>query len=877
MAIIAGMRLGAYEIDSALGAGGMGEVWRAKDTRLDRTVAIKALPGHLATDADRLGRFEREAKVLATLNHSNIGAIYGLEEVDGHRYLVLEYVEGETLAERLKGGAIALDEALPIARQIAEALETAHEKGIIHRDLKPGNVMINPEGVVKVLDFGLARTADATASSTNVSARADSPTVTSPVIHSPTIPGVIMGTAGYMSPEQARGKPVDKRSDIFSFGCVFYELLTGSQPFAGETVTDSIGAILHREPDWTLLPAATPPRIRELLASCVVKDRKNRLHDIGDARLAMENARHSATDTPARIPPAQRWAPWGVAAVICTLTAIAAWIVSRPRESTPMPVVRSSIEISPGSLHEEGSGPVALSPDGRTLAFVAGPPGESHRIWIRPLDSISTQPLEGTDDAVFPFWSPDGKNLGFFSKGKLRRIPATGGTVTTLADVDVPRGGTWGIDGSIVYAPKPRGPLMRVAAAGGTPKEITQLDNEQRTHRLPCFLPDGKHLLYTSGGLTLDKGDCKIMLLDLDSGKSTPLLKEMSLGLYAAPGYVIFVRGTNLMAQPFDASKASLTAEAVVLAENLSFNINRYTSAISVSNNGSLVYLPARALSTLEWFDMDGRSQGKAGEPGNFFEIHLAPDGQRAAAIIRSEDGKYDIWMCDVVRGTRARAVEDVSNTNIAWSPTGDQFAYSDRDVRCHVRDANDAAKDVILTDGIVSDWSRDGKTISVSRQDAKTFMDIYLVDSAGGTPRSFRRTNDMEMYGFFSPDSKWLAYASNQSGREELVVAPVSGSGSTHQVTSSGTGIYFWLDDGSLVYVDATGTKLLSVSSKMTDANIEFAQPKPMFGGMELPSREISVSRDGKRILAAVPVNKNRSQSLILVQNWPTAISGPR
>jgi len=850
----------------------MGEVYLGRDTRLDRQVAIKALPAHLASDPDRLARFQREAKVLASLNHPGLGAIYGLEEASGHQYLILEYVEGQTLAERLANGAVPVNEALDIASQIAGALEAAHEKGVIHRDLKPGNVMITPEGVVKVLDFGLARTEEVPSSS--AAALPDSPTITSPR-HSPTIPGVIMGM------------PVDKRSDIFSFGCVLYELLAGGQPFPGNTVPDSLGATLHKEPDWTALSPAAPAHIRELLATCLVKDRKNRLRDIGDARLAIERAHAGRVGGEVPAARARAWVPWAGAAIVCVAAATFALFRAQVRVPPLAPIVRSTISITPGSLTWDGQGPVSLSPDGETLAFVGGARGDLPCIWVRHLSSLVAQPLHGTVNAAYLFWSPDGKHIGYFSGGKLRRIPAAGGTITPLADAENGRGGTWSNDGTIVYTPDRFGPLMRVAASGGTASPVTRVETPEWSHRLPCVLPDGRHILYTSNHVRMNDSH-EIVLLNLVTGKSTTLLKERSFGLYAPPGYLLFVRNSSLMAQALDLGQGKLVGDAAVLADNVSLSVTRTSSAVSVSTQGTLVYRPSGEVSRLEWFDREGRSLGRVGEPAQFISIDLAPGGDQAVALIRNENGKCDAWICDTVSGSRVKFVEDVDPFGTLWSPVGGRIVYLDESGRSHVRETDGAMQDTVLTEGWATDWSRDGTHICIVRQNPGTNADIYIVDAVSGEPREFVRADSNEHSGVFSPDGKWLAYMTTRSGWPELVVAPVSGDGPVRQVTLSDkrdfsvNARFLWLDDGTLVYADDAGRKLLAASVKSTDAGLELGPPSQLLTGAERPSLfsefgAFCVARDGRRVLAAMPVDRDRTDSLVLIQNWPTALASPR
>ncbi|CAN5701598.1 hypothetical protein BH11PLA1_BH11PLA1_08520 [soil metagenome] len=868
--------IGPYQIVRELGRGGMGEVHLARDPRLDRLVALKALPPNFAADPDRLARFQREAKVLAALNHPSIGAIYGIEEAAGAAYLVLEYVEGETLEARLSRGPLPPHEALALALQAAAALESAHEKGIIHRDLKPANLMVTEEGVLKVLDFGLARGGDlANASSV---AAGDAPTI--PVGHSPTMPGAIMGSAGYMSPEQARGKPIDKRSDIFSFGCVIFEMLTGTRPFVGETVTDVLAATLHREVALDQLPPPTPGRVRTLLREMLAKDPKQRVRDMGDVRLALEHAGETEASV---LPAAARWsrAAWSAAGALALVCGLLGYLIlTRPAalSSTPREgILRTAINNLPGRLIDVGSGPVMLSPDGRTLAFVAGPPGET-MLFVRPLDSLATQPLRGTEGAEFPFWSPDSRQIGFFAREKLRRIPATGGEVIPLADAESGRGGAWSTKGLIVYAPRPFGPLMRINAAGGTATAVTEVSAPRQTHRLPCFLPDGDHLIYTRGLTGFTETDGEIMLHDLSTNTAVRLLKAGSQGVYSN-GSLLYLSGGSLLAQHLDVAGARLTGESTVVAEGVATSTTRLLGAFSVSSSGAILYQPAGPLRRLEWFDMAGGSGGPFGEPADFRSLDLAPTNLQVVAIVRREDGKYDIWVCDAVRGTRARVVEHVAaqDEGSRWNPAADQVSYWDRSGKGHVLDL-ESHRDVAFGDGWVNEWSRDGKQIILCAQDPATGMDLFLIKAdalaplpppgvVAAPPRAFLNGPDDESHGVFSPDGKWVAYSAYPQGREELMAVRVTG-GQSQQITSTGVGKFWtWLDDGTLAYSEPSGSRLMGVDANFSEG-IRLLPPRRLFARSELPSDVFALTRDGKRMLAAVPVGSEKGDSLVLVQN---------
>jgi serine/threonine protein kinase len=564
MALKPGMQVGPYEITAPIGAGGMGEVYRATDTKLKREVAIKVLPDDVAGDPDRLARFEREALVLASLNHPNIASIYGLEESGGVPCLVLELVDGQTLAERLAAGALPVEQALGVAKQIAWALEAAHEKGVIHRDLKPANVKITPEGSVKVLDFGLAKAfAD---EPTEISGDASlSPTLTM----SATRAGVILGTAAYMSPEQARGKPVDKRTDVWAFGCVFYEMLTGRQAFPGETASDCIVGILGREPDWDPLPAHTPLKVRELLQRCLTKDPRNRLHDIADARIEIEEAQTPRVDaTPEQGNRASLSMRSPIVLFILAATTVAASVVvvtlvnRRPAEQRVLKTTILAPEGAIFDLNPDNPGFPVLSPDGTMLAFSALDNDGESRLYVRPLRSDQPYALTGTEEAGYPFWSPDSQWLAFFSNSdkKLKKVEASGGLPVPICDAIEVKGGSWSRDGLIVFAKNAAGPLHQVRATGGPSTPITQLNSERGdlSHRFPRFLPDGQHFLYLA---RIAEGDPVILVGSLDGQQKRQLLRSPAIAEYAA-GHLLFFRGTSIMAQPFDVERLALSGEA---------------------------------------------------------------------------------------------------------------------------------------------------------------------------------------------------------------------------------------------------------------------------------------------------------------------------
>ena len=878
-----GTQLSHYVIDSPLGAGAMGEVWRAKDTRLGREVAIKVLPEQFTADAERLRRFEREAKTLASLNHPHIAQIFGVDQVGDTCFLVLELVEGESLDERLKRGALPVDEALDVGRQIAEGLEAAHEAGVIHRDLKPANIRLTPDGRVKLLDFGLAKPA--------VQGR-DAPTSTDSVLA--TEHGRLLGTPTYMAPEQARAKPIDRRVDIWAFGCVLYECLTARRAFEGESMTDVLGAVLHTTPDLARLPPGTPPGVRELLARCLEKDPRRRLRDIGEARLALETAATAgaagamgATMTASGAAAAsdvKRRRPWLVAAWVASIAAATAtaFAVARGPAGEPVPapdapIVRSSLTLPADVQFFGGDGSLALSPDGQTLVLTASRGGGKQQLWLRPLDSLEPQPLVGTEGASYPFWSPDGRTIAFFGGGKLKRIPATGGSVTTLCDAADARGGSWGPDNTLVFAPQPFGPLLRVPAAGGTPVPITQAEGRV-SHRLPHHLPLGRHLIYSSQ----NSGTEGIFLLDLTTGESTRLADDQSEGLFVGPAWMAFVRSRALMIQPFDVAAGRLTGEPRRLVERVEFLPPRFTGAYTISAAGTMVYRTDPAPQRLEWFDMDGRSLGRLGDPAQYAGLRLSPDGTRVGALVARDDGMLELWVFDAQRGLGSRLVEGLDTIDFLWSPDGRQIAYG-RDMSTNtetwVHDIGTGEERRLSSAGWPAGWSRDGRWLAINAQEPGSGLNVYSLPADGsGEPRAVLATPAAEMCVAVSPDGRWLLVSSDQSGREELCVAPVVGNAPLRALTSTGVGQRaWWLDDGRVVYLSASGKQLFELTVKPREGGdeLEIGEARPAFSGRELPSDTISLSPDGKRLLAIVPGEQGAGDQLTLVQNWPAAIEG--
>jgi len=720
-----------YKITSKLGEGGMGAVYRATDTKLGRDVAIKVLPDSLAGDSDRLARFTREAQVLASLNHPNIAAIYGVED----RALVLELVEGPTLAERIVRGPIPIDEALPIARQIAEAMEFAHERGVIHRDLKPANIKIREDGTVKVLDFGLAK-AFAPDSASGTPDAMNSPTLTNRA----TQIGVILGTAAYMAPEQAKGRIVDRRADIWAFGVVVYEMLTGKRGYQAEDVSDTLAAVLTRTVDWTALPANTPPRLRVLLHDCLARDPKQRLRDIGEARRVLDqlingqltggapdsSASFAAVAAPAASPARRSVLPWAIAA-LAVAAAVAVFLWRAIPTAIHLPEARLQIAVP------DDNGFVVLSPDGGQLAFSAPPEnGIGSQLWIRPLDSELAKPLAGTEPNLFSFWSPDSKSIGFFSNQTLKRMDLESGTVQTLSDAPTPRGGTWNREGTILFAPSGNGALYRIPATGGRPEQVTEQRPQESSHRFPQFLPDGHHFLFWVSGPPEVRG---VYVGSLESKEHHRLFAADGPATFLAPNHILLVRERVLYAQRFDPARLALIGEPFPVASGVSSDWT-FFSRITVSDTGLIAYRPdTTTRRQVTWLDRSGKPDGTVGEPlADARSADLSPDGRTLAITsTRGEFGTADVFLMDMSRGTTTRVnSEEAGNT--CWSPDGTRIAFSGGHsgvLDIYWKAVGSSGPDEVLfaskESKNLTDWSPDGKYVLFSSYGAR------CVGTAGG------------------------------------------------------------------------------------------------------------------------------------------------
>ncbi len=673
-----GTTISHYKVLEKIGQGGMGEVYRAEDTNLSRDVAIKVLPEQFTQDPQRLARFEREAKLLASLNHSNIAAIHSFEHSDDIHFLVLEVVPGETLAERVAKGPRPVEEALEACRQIAEGVEAAHEKGVIHRDLKPANVKVTPEGKVKILDFGLAKAFEADPPVTDIS---QSPTLTEEMTRA----GVILGTAAYMSPEQAKGEAVDKRADIFAFGCVLYELLTGKRAFEGETITETLGAIIHKEPDWEALPGATPWRIQDLLRRCLTKDVHDRLDGIGNVRIDMKLAlaEPTAVSPPgmdSAVQPKRRL--WAMACVgLVALTIMAAWNLWP--EPTSQLVSRLAVPLPPNEVLAGDNAPmVALSPDGTQLAYVASS-DTGVQIYLRALDAFEARPLAGTRDARNPFFSPDGQWIGFFAGGDLKKVSTSGGAPVTLCNVGEPRGATWGPNDIIIFALSVGRGLMQVSASGGAPQQLTTLNEGEQTHRWPQLLTDGRTVLFTIGNAIGSGDDGTIAAQRLDTGERQILIQGGSYGRYVSTGHLVYYRAGTMMAVSFDLGRLEVLDTPAPVLEGIRSFGNTGVGQFDFSNQGSLVYvpgLPRNLERTLVWLDREGASEPLGAPLRAYLDPRLSPDGNRLAVRIAEENS--DIWTYDLQRRTLSRLTFATGSSETpVWTPDGKRVTFAgDRD-----------------------------------------------------------------------------------------------------------------------------------------------------------------------------------------------------
>jgi serine/threonine protein kinase/Tol biopolymer transport system component len=874
MTLATGTRLGSYEVVAPIGAGGMGEVYQAHDTKLGRDVAIKVLPEAFAHDADRLLRFQREAKMLAALNHPNIATIFGLEHSDGVQYLVMELVSGETLAEKVKAGPLPIAEALNVAKQITEALEAAHEKGIIHRDLKPANVKVTPEGKVKVLDFGLAKAFEGDATNEGIG---NSPTLS----RAATMQGVILGTAAYMSPEQARGKAVDKRTDNWAFGCVLYELLTGNAAFHGEDVTDILAAVVRAEPNWQALPAATPAKIRDLLRRCLQKDKTQRMQSAGDARIEIQEVLAAPpTEVGATTASATRgWRERLTQATAATTTAIAValavvLVLRTPKPSQPPQALHLSAETgADGSLYTTFGSAAIFSPDGTQLAFAASGADQKRRVYIRSLDQLQARALSGTENAIDPFFSPDGQWIGFFADGKLKKISVQGGAAVTLCDAPNDRGGSWGEDGTIVFTPDIRNALSRVSSAGGQAQPLTTLDTQasEATQRWPQVLPGGKAVLFTSNTHANNVGDSDIVVYSMASGQRKTVQRGGIYARYLPSGHLVYIHEGTLFAVPFDLKRLEMTGQPAPILEGVLAQPFGGGAQFSFSDTGNLVYVTGRGGGqnvSIYWMDHDGKFTPLHESPGNYYNPAFSPDGKRLALGIN--DGKRaDIWVYELERDTLTRLTfAGESNTYPVWTPDGQRITYSSQEKGgtlnlwwIRADGAGDAQR---LAESKNSQyprsWRPDGKVLAFTQLNPAANYDIMTLPIEGdeksgwkpGEPKPFVNSAFNELDPAFSPDGRWLAYQSNESGSYEVYVRPFPGPGGKWQI-STGDGLDpKWSRNGKELFYRTGDSKIMAVTYTASGDSFHAQKPQPwspgQFTDLGLGIYSFDLHPDGKR-----------------------------
>jgi len=891
--------LGTFKITEKLGEGGMGQVFRAQDEKLGRQVAIKVLPEAVVQDAERLARFEREAKVLASLNHPNIGAIYGLEEADGKPFLILELVEGATLQERIQQGPVPIRDALRIARQIATALEAAHAQGIIHRDLKPANVKIDPKGNVKVLDFGLAKAWEPKSASGSDVLLTASPTMTQQMTEA----GVLLGTAAYMSPEQARGKEVDKRSDIWAFGAVLLEMLTGRQSFGGETVTDVIAAIVAREPEYESLPADTPQGIKRLLRRCLEKETDKRLHDIADARIEIEEIEEavaSGTLPAAEVAAAstrRRETLWMALAGLLALVAFAlAWVVYQRTEPLQQ-VIRTQAAPPEGmrfQLASNAPGIATASPEGRRFTFAAVNEEGDSNLWVRKLDELEAQPIQNTDGARYPFWSADGRHIAFFNEDKLRKVEASGGPVLTLADAPNGKGGSWSSDDVVIFAPSHNTPIHRVSAAGGESSPITEFAEGENSHRHPRFLPDGNRFIYLARLDTAHAGDeniYRIKLGDLD-GSVDRELTTSTFQAEIADGYLWFVIQDTLMAQRFDTDEGELVGDAFPATENVMSHSGAAFAYFSVSDGGLLAYhagTAATITTRLIWRDREGNEISTLGEDEFAFDVRLSPDDRLAAVSIEDNaTGGQDIWIYEVDRGIKSRfTFSPGSDNSPEWSPDSSTLAFSGEQagVRSIFLKSLGGASDAELLyqnpegDMIPEAWTPDGKQIIGLLSSGTGDADLWLIPiDSPGDAEPLIATEFVEGYASVSPDGRWLAYASNESGELEVYVTSFPQPGRKWQISTAGGEQPVWSASGDqIVYIGPDGY-LFAVNVDGAGDSISVGRVQQLFQSerVQTLNENVAMTAAGDRFLINTVSAEARASGppATLVINFPTELA---
>lgn len=897
MSVTSGTKFGPYEIQSLLGAGGMGEVYRAMDSRLNRTVAIKVLASHLSSSPELKQRMEREARTISALNHPHICHLYDIGSHDGTDYLVMEFLQGESLADRLRKGPMPLNEILKIGIAIAEALSVAHRQGIVHRDLKPGNIMLTPSGA-KLMDFGLAKPlgmqATGVGSGTAPPSFTAAATMSGPSPLSPlTTAGSIVGTIQYMSPEQIEGKEADARSDLFAFGAVLYEMVTGKRPFVGKSQISLASAILEKDPDpVSVTNPQIPPAFEHVLHTCLQKDPEARFlaaHDIKLELLWIASGRSSAAATAPTSSPVrsrQRW-PWIAAiAVAILLGGLAGFLLHRPTQ--PSQSVRTLVNAPEKvSLNLTGdfAGPPILSPDGSMLAFTAVGADVKNAIWVRPMNALEAHILPGSEGAIFPFWSPDSRSLGFFADSKLKTIDINGGSAVAVCDAQFGRGGAWGLGNVILFTPTTQTFLMRVSANGGDPVPVTKLDRAQQTsHRWPFFLPDGKHFLYLAinHDPTRASNDA-LYYASLDGSENRLLFRSQSNAVYGS-GYLLFARSGQLMAQPFDPDSGTLSGEPQPLASGIVDDISTWHMDVTASNNGLLIFGSGGTADwKLVWMDRNGKQIGTVADKlTNLQAASISPQGDRV--VLQTDTGTNDVWILDLARGMRTRITfGQVSATFPVWSPDGKWVTYNtSRNGQAQLnrkRADGSGAEELLLNDlepVVPTDWTRDGKYLIYSRGTVGNNLEIWALPLQGERKPFLlvpRPANSFASQGRLSPNGRWLAYASAESGTAQVYVVPFQGGQGKWQVSTTEGAQPKWSRDGKELYFqNNVSRELFAVSVQETGGALTFGSAKTIATAPATQQFVYDVSPDGKKILLNV-VSQQVNQSVTVITNFPAGL----
>jgi len=887
VALSPGTRVGPYEVTAHIGAGGMGEVCRALDTKLNREVALKVLPVAFATDPDRMSRFQREAQLLAALNHPNIAAIYGLEDGGAQQAIVMEMVDGDTLT-----GPLPIADALRIARQMADAIEYAHDRGIIHRDLKPGNIKVTPDGSVKVLDFGLAKAMDATGEAAFSAHGSMSPTLSLGATQA----GLILGTAAYMAPEQAKGKSVDRRADIWAFGVVLHEMLTGQRMFSGDTVAETLASVIKDPIAVGKLPADTPAPIRRLIARCLERDLRRRLQSIGEARIILEDVIAGTTSEtePQPAPDSRRsnrW-PWALAGV-AVLTAVVAtgWAWTRPTAALPA-VARFTLAPPDGTTFTV-TGPnaphIAVSPNGRYVAFIADDTQRQRTIWVRALDSLSAQRLDRTDGAMFPFWSPDSQHIAYFVDGKLMRISVAGGAPQTICDAPAGEGGAWfqpeGQDGIIVFAPTTDGPLQRVLAQGGVPTAATTLAAGETGHSFPQFLPDGRFLY-------LARGSKPAIYVQSPGAERTFVVSSVGRAAFSPPGLLVYLRDATLLAHRWNLDTLRLEGEPVSIAEGVRAGGGNGRNAFAISASGVLAYRGGGSLNNmLTWYTRDGKPASVLLETGQHISFELSPDEKRLV-VMMGNGNDVDLWLKDLTSGAFSRlTTAPGSEQEPTWSPDSRRVAYVNRNENqgALYETLIGSGKHTAIPNGngqnfVLQTWTTDGKHLVVRRGSVSGDISLIPVaqddssNTGGSTPQQILKEPYAINQVRISPDGKWVAYTSLESGQPEIIVAAFPGFTDRRQISTGDIGAVqpLWRADGKELFFLGRNAKLMAVDV-MAGATLATGPVRELFQVVANPSAVMqvyAVTRDGKRFIVREPTrNDGAVEQLYVVTNWTSLV----